>query len=181
MGTFPPPFSSILHSQLFLKRKTSLSPSLLSLILSFCHTLALRDSSTVFAGCCRVVHLLFTFYPMEASRASGGKNAIGGVEVQGCGVWRGPHRSGQVGDESLPTLEELGESLPSLGRSQVLKRSTQPLRRSRTWSSIQPRLGLGSSSGLGNMTTSCSAGLSSTCRLYTYPLPIDLGLIIHKR
>ena len=133
----------------------------------------------------------FTFWFMEASRASGGRVGVGGAERVGyrnrevrgrwCGVQRGLHGGGPVGGESPPTFEELGESLPSPGRSQVLKPLTQPSSRSRTWSSMQPCLGLGSSSGLGSRTTSCSVGLSSTYRFCTYPLPVDLGLIIHKR
>ena len=108
---------------------------------------------------------------MEASGASSGRDNAGGAGGQGCGVRRGPHGHGPVGGESLPTLEELGESLPSPGRLQVLNLPTQPSSRSRTWSSMQPRPGLGSSSGLGSRTTSYSTKLSSTCRFCTYPIP----------
>ena len=99
------------------------------------------------AGCYRAVHPLLHLLPYEASGASGGRDGAGGARGQGCGVQRGPHKGGSVDSESPPTLEELDESLPSPGRSQVLKPSTQPSSRSRTWSSIQPRPGLGSSSG----------------------------------
>ena len=177
---FFPPFFPIFYSLSLLKKIFSYAFSSLS-ILSSCQISALRGSSIVLMEYCKAVHPSLHLRPMEASRASGGKDGAGRTGGQGCGVRRALHGGGPVGGESPPTLEELGESLPSPGRSQVLKPLTQPLSRSRMWSLMQPHLGLGSSPGLGSRTSSCLAGSGSTW-LCTYPLlPIDLGIIIHKR
>ena len=42
---------------------------------------------------------------MEASRASGEKDGVGGTRDEGCGVQKGQHGGGPVGGESPPTLD----------------------------------------------------------------------------
>ena len=111
--------------------------------------------------------------PWVSGRKGGGSSRVGDRNGeawgQGCGVRRKPCGGGPVGGESPPTLQQWGGPSPGPGRSQVLRPTTWPTSRSTTWSSIQPRLRLWSSFGLGSGTTSCSARLFFTCRVCTPP------------